>query len=353
MDRAGVRVTARALVDVDDLLEEPPDDVELLGEFVPTTMPSLQRASSIERPSDVDVTIADGLLYPKSLFVLAAQEGIGKTRMVIEIAVRCSTGRGAIFGRYAVPRPIRVAMIDEENGEAHLWREEEAVIAAVGVTRPELVNLSRVSFAGMHLAKADRQAWLVEELRRERPDLVILDTGGAMVDDEHGPALKDGIRFLRRTIRELGCSFVVLVHLTKAPRDRSGAGDRLHGSALADVMGQWTRHADVVATALDLGADRVRFAVRKRIAPSTVILAKADDLWTYVADADAPVARDRIDDRILAAIAAGAERAEDVSEALAVSRRSVYNALRRLRDAGFVAPGAPLRLTDDGIEAVE
>lgn len=318
------------------------------------TPAELRPVSSIERPVDVDVALVEDLVRPGSIVVLAAPEGLGKTRMAQELAIRCAAGRGAVFGRYRVPRPIRVALIDEENGEAQLWREEEAVLAALDVSRAALDGLWRVSFAGLHLARPDRQAWLRAQLHRARPELVIIDTGGAVVDDEWGPSLKDGIRFLRELIRDFGCAFVILVHLTKPGRERSpgAGGERIHGSALSDVMGQWTRHADVVLVASDLGADRVRLAVRKRITPSTVILAKAGGLWNYVADADAPVSRERTEDRVLAAIAAGAATALEIAELLEMPKRTVFDKIRHLRNAGFVADGSPYELTDDGREAI-
>jgi hypothetical protein len=332
------------------------DDVAiapLIGE-----RPVLRPVSSIEAPVDLDDALVDGMFRKGTITVHATVEGLGKTRMAGEIAIRCASGVGSVFGRYPVRRRLRVAIIDEENGEAQLWREETAVMAALGVPRASLGGLFRVSFAGLHLARPESQAWLLEQLRLTRPDLVIIDTGGMVVDEEWGPALKDAIRFLRRVITELGCAFLILVHLTKEARGRQpGASDRLHGTAIGDVMGQWSRHVDVVMVAADLGADRVRLSIRKRIEPSTVILAKGGGLWNYVADADAPAARESADDRILRAIAAGAETADEIREGIgadgrALAKRTFYDGLRRLRLAGFVADGTPLRLTDSGVEAV-
>lgn len=345
---------------VEDVLPEPPDDVELLGESPPAIRerPGLRSAATIEQP-DLDDGLVEGLIRERTIGILASAEGLGKTRMIIEIAERCAVATGDVFGHYRVLRPMRVAIVDEENGEAQLWREESAVMAALGIRRDQLAGLFRVSFAGLRLARPEDQDWLREQLRETKAELVLIDTGGMVVDEEWGPSLKDAIRFLRSLIVELGCSFLLLVHLVKEARGRPGGGtDRLHGTAIGDVMGQWSRHVDVVMTAADLGADRVRFSVRKRIEPSTVILARSGGLWNFVADAGGQGARESADDRILRAIAAGAETADEIREGLGadgrpLAKRTFYDGLRRLRLGGFVADGTPLRLTDDGIEAVE
>ena len=272
----------------------------------------------------------------------------------MEAGIRAATGTGALAGHFAIRQQVTVAYVDEENGEAELYRREEMIRATLGLERAALAGFHRVSFAGMHLGRKQRQAWLVDELRRLQPGILILDTAGAMIDDEWGAPLKDGIRFLRSLITEIGCAVVLLVHLVKPAREGKARGG--HGGSLTDVMGQWSRHVDVVALMSDLGADRVRFLVRKRVPPASLVLAKRDGIFDVVAVTTGEEAPASMDDRVIRAIAAGATKAEEIRIALGaadrpLAKRTFYDSLARLRRDGFVGDGTPLRLTATGEEA--
>jgi hypothetical protein len=299
-------------------------------------------------PADLDDWLVDGLLRPGALGILASAEGIGKSYARLELAIRLATGTGSLFGHYRIGRPARVVLVDEENGPSEEYRREAETLAALGLERSALTGYFRTCYAGMNLTKPGRQEWLRAELQRLEPDLVILDTGGAMVGDEWGEPLKAAIRFLR----SLPCAVLVCVHLTKPPRDNHRGGQ--HGTALADVMGQWTRSADVVAVMADLGAGRARWTVRKRVPASSLVLAQRGGLWDVVAIAEDHEAAST-DTRVLRAIAAGATAADELRIALGTAdrplpKRTLYDALARLRRDGFLAEGTPLALTPDGLD---
>jgi hypothetical protein len=122
-------------------------------------------------------------------------------------------------------------------------------------------------------------------------------------------------------------------------------------------MGQWTRSADVVAVMADLGAGRARWTVRKRVPPSSLVLAQRGGLWDVVAVAEDHEAAST-DTRVLRAIAAGATAADELRTALGTTDRplpkqTLYDALRRLRADGYLENGTPLTLTGSGREATE
>jgi len=307
-------------------------------------------AADATEPADVDDWLVDGLLRPHALGILASAEGVGKSYARLELALRLATGTGSLFGHYPIRRPARVVLIDEENGAAEEYRRETEALASLGLERAALTNYFRTSYAGMNLGKPERQEWLRAELDRLAPDLAILDTGGAMVGDEWGEPLKVAVRFLR----SLPCAVLACVHLTKPPRERSRGGGQ-HGSALADVMGQWTRSADVVAVMADLGAGRARWTVRKRVPPSGLVLVQRAGLWDVVAVAEDHEATST-DTRVLRAIAAGATTADELATALGTAdrklpKRTLYDALARLRRDGLLADGTPYALTPDGMES--
>jgi hypothetical protein len=235
-------------------------------------------------------------------------------------------------------------------GTTEEWRREAAILAALGLERDALGAYHRASFAGMVLTAPDAQAWLAGEIDRIRPDLLVLDTGTSMVGDEWGSELKAAMRFLRGLIARTGCAIVVVVHLTKPPRERRPG--TTHGTAIADVMGQWTRSADAVALMADLGDGRVRWEMRKKVPPSTLILARREGIFETVAVGEAH-RKASTDDRVLRAIDAGADSAEALTASLGLARRTVYKALGHLRSDGLIGKGTPLTLTEAGLEAVE
>jgi hypothetical protein len=107
----------------------------------------------------------------------------------------------------------------------------------------------------------------------------------------------------------------------------------------------------------DLGAGRARWTVRKRVPPSSLVLAQRGGVWDVVAVAEDHEAAS-LETRVLRAIAAGAVTADELRVALGTAdrklpERSLYNALRNLRADGLVAEGTPLTLTDAGTESAE
>lgn len=325
--------------------------VGILPDEPAATRPDFRSAATIPEPTDVGAWQIEGVLRPRSLLIVGAGEGVGKTQLLRELAIRGTTGTGRLFGHYAIPRRLRVMTLDEENGEAEEYRRETMILDALGLERSALADYFRVSFAGMVLTDQGAQEWLASQVDGIRPDLLVLDTGTSMVGDEWGTELKAAIRYARSLIVRYGCSVAILVHLTKPARDRR-PGSPAHGSALSDVMGQWTRTADSVALVADLGEGRLRWEMRKKVPPSTLILAKRSGVFDVVSVGEASRGPSS-DDRVLRAIAAGGAGPEEIAKVLGLAKRTVSDAIARLRKDGLIGPGHPYALTDDGREALE
>ena len=324
----------------------------IAGTAVPdaSARPSFLSVAEIPEPFDVDDWLVEGVLRRHSLLVIGAGEGVGKSQGRTELAIRATTGTGALFGHYVIPHRLRVMALDEENGGTEEYRREAAILEALGLERSALTDYFRASFAGMVLTDAGAQAWLDGEVAAIRPDVLILDTGTSMIGDEWGAELKAAIRYVRSLIVRYGCSVVVLVHLTKPSKDRR-PGAPAHGSAMTDVMGQWTRTADSVAIIADLGEGRLRWEMRKKVPPSTLILAKRSGIFEVMSIGEAP-RKPSSDERVLRAIDAGGSGPDDIAVVLGLGRRTVSEAIARLRKDGFVGPGHPYELTELGRETV-
>ena len=195
---------------------------------------------------------------------MASAEGVGKSYIRKEMSIRLASCGGQLFGHYAVPNRCRVLEIDEENGRSEEHRRENQVFAALGVDRGEVTgNYESVSFTALDLARDDSREYIDDQLGRCQPDVLMLDTGTSIVDDEWGPDFKAVMRFLRTLSVRHGCAIVIFVHLTK-PARAFGCSAKRHGASLADVMGQWTRTVDAVALIADLGEGRATWSMRRR-----------------------------------------------------------------------------------------
>ncbi len=317
-------------------------------------LPDLEVVGKMAPPATLEDEYVRGFIRPGKLVEIAASEGIGKSWVRKELEHRLASGTGSLFGHYPVTRPVRVGTVDEENGPDEEWRRDEDMLAALGVTRDQLGDrYRRASFLGLNLTDERTQ----EYLRRQARDLEVLflDTGGSMVDEEYGAPLRGSVRFLRSLIRDRpALTVVVLVHMVKPVRDARAAAPRRR--PLSDVMGQWTRQADVVAVMTDLGADRYRWELMKRrgVPRSAGIVDYSGGLAAWVADVDEAGETASTGDAIhvLRAVAAGATDWKAVCTGTRLAKDRAFAAIRSLRSDGLIEPGTPYRLTSDGLEAL-
>ncbi len=300
----------------------------------------------------VDTWLVDGVLRPGRLLVVAGPEGLGKSRVRLELGVRLATAHGALFNHYGIPGPGRVLSFDVENGEEEEVRREEETVARLGLSRTDLADYWGVSLEGLSLTDAVDQAYIRTSIERAAPAVALFDTGSSMMGDEWGAELKAAIRFLRGLARQYGCAIVVFVHLVKPAKVAGGAKARgkpapnaQHGTALVDVMGQWTRQADTVALMADAGAERVLWTVRKRAPHSQLVLLAEGGTFNVVqvvAGEDLGVGTA---ERIHGCIATGYADAGAIATYLEMSERTVFRHIATLRKAGRIAPDAPLRVS--------
>lgn len=322
----------------------------------PDVLPDLADVSTLTAPTNLDDWLIRDLLRPGKLMLIAASEGVGKSYVRKEMEIRLATGTGALFGHYTIARPVRVGTVDEENGPDEEYRRDEEILTALGLSRTDLDGrYRRASFLGLNLNDPRTQDYLRRQVDGGL-DVLFLDTGGSMVDEEYGAPLRGAIRFLRTLLRQHPTLSIVLsVHMVKPSRDPKAVAQKRR--PLSDVMGQWTRSPDVVAVLTDLGADRFRWELVKRrgVARSAGIVDYSSGLTTWVADVDGAeeVASTGDTIRVLRAIGAGATDWKAVVTGTEIARDRVFAAIRGLRGDGLIGSGTPYVVTADGWEAIE
>lgn len=148
--------------------------------------------------------------------VMGAATKSGKTSLWLDAAVAATRGE-PVWGKLSVPRPLRVAIVDQEDGPYQLKSSLNKMIPVIG--KPNWSNLLVLAGKGTPFSISDRQSlrYLYKRLKEFRPDMVVLDGWGWFVDnDPSEPKLVNtAIRWLSRLRRALGCATVVTHHFKK------------------------------------------------------------------------------------------------------------------------------------------
>jgi AAA domain/Bifunctional DNA primase/polymerase, N-terminal len=348
-------------------LDLSPEKVEERVKELEAHLPPVVNGATAQRPADIDDWLVEDLLRPKTLAVLASTEGVGKSNMRLELGVRFACGEGALFDTYPMAKAGMVLLFDEENGEREEWEREEAMLDSLNLTRdPHLLLYNRVSHLGLNLEDPAHRVLFDQMLTDYDPSLVILDTAGSMVGEEHGKDFKTTIAFLKQMKEQHDCCILLVVHLVKPPRDGNTKGRSIERS-ITDVMGQWTRPADVVMLVSETDDDDViLFRVRKRVPRSDITLKRDDpgapNRWLRVdAKRMPPTVVTKADHaNILLAVEAGRGTWQQVTGFLSgqglpvPSRAQMFRHLRDLSDHGLIERDANgvIVLTDAGRAAL-
>lgn len=185
----------------DRLCERPTPHVPEVSEF-------------LDGATDYDWQIP-GVLERGDRLLITGGEGAGKSVMTRQIAVCAAAGVHPFTG--VRMDPIRVLLIDLENGERSLRRHLTGLVEhAKRIGRPIPAGGMRVEshMAGIDLTETTDRVWLEERCRSVRPELLVIGPLYRM----HASDMNDekGARFLTRVIdgirAEHHCSVLMETH---------------------------------------------------------------------------------------------------------------------------------------------
>ena len=331
-----------------------PQDNEFLKDLVVVSQSHLS--------PEAGTWLVEDLLKPRGIAILSSVEGVGKSWVRAELSIRLALGTGPLFGKYAIDKPRKVLVLNEDNDPDTEHEREDLILDAIGVTRASLGEmLYRGSFLGTHITDPEERVRLEARIEAVGPALVIIDTGGQTVASEHDEAFKQSIAWVRGIAQKYGCAFVFVVHQVK-PREGNGSSS----PDITEVMGWWGRWADGVWQLArikdDKGqpTDRFSWNVSKRMGTSGYVLKQDNDLWVVVStlhEAQGVVLRQN-DRHILTTILGQARKVEGVGgivdvledDGVTITARTVFRRLRDMAEKGLVVEeGEGLwRATDSG-----
>lgn len=308
--------------------------------------------ADMQPPPNPDDWLVEGFVRPGTMCMIAGPPGAAKSWLARQLAITAGAGLRALLDYYPVRRPMRVLVIDEDNGPADEWLRDERLLGALGLTRGDVQPVRRKSLGGVELDQVRWQKWLRNEIETWQPDLLILDPisemhGGKEMREE--PGFRSLLRFLKTLKIDYPTMATVVVHHTRK-RDRSmPAGE----SSVDEVRGQWGQTPDVIATLIPMAEQRSALELHKRVPHSKLILRQVargepgEGALVLVADESSGPERSRsADDKVLAAIEAGAEEWDQIQHATGLSKAGVFKILSRLKKARLVTKTAPYQLLE-------
>lgn len=192
---------------------------EATGEVTGYAPRPLQRLDMglLSEPCPEPEWLIEGRMTRRSLTLLGAKPGIGKSWTALDLAISLTTGRDWIG--HTIPGRFRVLYIDVENGEVLARRRLQQLGADPAAMGDRLYYVTEaVIFPGGDDSRRYR-----DTLEAFQPDLVVIDTlaSSAPSAEKDTEAMSLFLNDIWHRAREAGASVLVLAHLRKS---QQGAG---------------------------------------------------------------------------------------------------------------------------------
>jgi hypothetical protein len=199
----------------DERLLYNPETGEVVG-VAPRPLPAMDLAL-LSQPCPEPEWLVEGRMTRRSLTLLGAKPGIGKSWTALDLTLALTTGRDwlghKVHGRH------RVLYIDVENGDVLARRRLQQLGADAALIGDRLHYVTEaVMFPGGDDSRRYR-----DTLAAFRPDLVVIDTlaSAAPSAEKDTEAMSLFLSDVWHRAREAGASVLVLAHLRKS---QQGAG---------------------------------------------------------------------------------------------------------------------------------
>lgn len=296
------------------------------------------------------------LIPEDSISLWHGQPRSGKTMAMLEALLAMATATPA-FGltRLAVPEPVSVGYITEEDSERRIRERLAWLLAGRGLEAPP-PSFYLSARRGVDIDDEDWQGSIILTVRQRKILFLAMDPlRGLTANADQGPAeLKSVAKFLRKVQRETGCAIGLLHHDTKPqagkPDDRARA-QRASGGGLFSISDAPVHFESIhegryiaVPNSFKFSDDPAPFTFTLQI--ETV--GGQTVSWRLVGEEDSSATvgqanpeRTALRAKILAHLRDKPQRStRNIAEAVKANRDNVTDELERLKAAGVVEEDA-------------
>jgi hypothetical protein len=277
--------------------------------------------------------LVEGLWSAGAVGVIGGAPKCCKSWLALEMAVAVASGRPCL-GRFAVPSPGSALVYMAEDAPLQVRERVENLSEARGADFSGL-DVGLIVEPSLRLDRSEDVARLRSTLAGRRPKFLVLDPYVRLqrVDENNATEVSAILATLRELSRTFGVAIALVHHARKSPADHSGQA--LRGSSDFHAWGDSNLYLRRRGTDLVLAPEH-----RAAATPAPIVLTLAEHpLRLEIRDGGtaAPATSDPLlSERILAALAPGPMRLEDLRLKLAVRKQSLAQALRDLESAGRI-----------------
>ena len=179
--------------------------------------------------------IVQGIVPEESAVILGGLQGIGKTWLMLDLAIEMSRGGGSWLGKYAV-NPAKVLYIDEESSSVLLRSRLRKLLAEKGLKKSDL-SLNLAVGNSFNLSSDVSVIKFKKMLEKYQPKIVFIDSLVRIHRGSENSSTEMAQVFgeLKKMMREFQCTFVIADHERKQVcwsevEDKEPSSNDLRGS---------------------------------------------------------------------------------------------------------------------------
>lgn len=177
----------------------------------------------IHKAKDQRKALVEGFIYDKTIMMVAAPPGVGKSTISAQVAVEIAAGL-PVFGAFKTIRPLKVLYCQNERPMLEFLERAEVISRTYPITKENLTITD--SYKLFNLLKEDHLDMFCKTVQRDCPgvEVIFLDpiyplvTGG-LSKDEPASAFVKAMSMLQHYT---GATLWLNHHTTKPTQDRDG-----------------------------------------------------------------------------------------------------------------------------------
>jgi RecA-family ATPase len=190
---------------------------------IPEALTGDKLLEAIKSSKDQRTPLVDGLLYDKTILMVAAPAGVGKSTISTQIAIEMAAGL-PVFGGFKTTRPLKVLYCQTERPILEFLERAEVVSRTHPIVKENLVVTD--SYKILNMLKEEHVATIIKCILRDcpNPDIIFFDpiypmVSGGLSKDEPASAFCRAMSLIQKYT---GASLYLNHHTVKPTQDRDG-----------------------------------------------------------------------------------------------------------------------------------